>query len=58
LTKEISFEPSYEADKIGGEIYARLRKEGKLINDADIFIASIVKAHSCDPGLETFPGMV
>jgi predicted nucleic acid-binding protein len=38
-------EPSYEAAKIGGEIYARLRKEGKLINDADIFIASIVKAH-------------
>ena len=38
-------EPSYEAAKIGGEIYAGLRKEGKLINDADILIASIVKAH-------------
>jgi tRNA(fMet)-specific endonuclease VapC len=37
--------PSYEAAKIGGEIYAGLRKEGRLINDADIMIASIVKAH-------------
>ena len=38
-------EPSYEAAKIGGEIYAGLKKEGRLINDADILIASIVKAH-------------
>ncbi len=37
--------PSYEAAKIGGEIYAALRKEGRLINDADILIASIVKAN-------------
>jgi tRNA(fMet)-specific endonuclease VapC len=37
--------PSYEAAKIGGEIYAALRKEGRLINDADILVASIVKAH-------------
>ena len=37
--------PSYEAAKIGGEIYAVLRKEGRLINDADILVASIVKAH-------------
>jgi predicted nucleic acid-binding protein len=37
--------PSYEAAKIGGEIYATLKKEGRLINDADILIASIVKAH-------------
>ena len=37
--------PSYEAAKIGGEIYAALRKEGRLINDADILIASIVRAH-------------
>lgn len=37
--------PSYEAARIGGEIYAALRREGKLINDADILIASIVKAH-------------
>jgi predicted nucleic acid-binding protein len=35
-------EPSYEAAKIGGEIYAGLKKEGRLINDADILIASIV----------------
>jgi predicted nucleic acid-binding protein len=41
----IILEPSYEAAKIGGEIYARLRKEGNLINDADILVASIVKAH-------------
>ena len=41
----ITLEPSYEAARIGGEIYAGLRKEGKLINDADILIASIVKAH-------------
>ena len=38
-------EPSYEAAKIGGEIYAGLRKAGKLINDADILIASIVRTH-------------
>ena len=37
--------PSYEAARIGGEIYAALRREGRLINDADILIASIVKAH-------------
>lgn len=37
--------PSYEAARMGGEIYATLRREGKLINDADILIASIVKAH-------------
>lgn len=37
--------PSYEAARIGGEIYAALRKEGRLINDADILIASVVKAH-------------
>ena len=41
----ISLEASYEAAKIGGEIYATLKKKGKLINDADILIASIVKAH-------------
>ena len=38
-------EPTYDAAKIGGEIYAGLRKAGKLINDADIMIASTVKAH-------------
>ena len=41
----IILEPSYEAAKIGGQIYAALKKEGKLINDADILIASVVKAH-------------
>ena len=41
----IALEPSCEAARTGGEIYAGLRKEGRLINDADILIASIVKAH-------------
>lgn len=39
------FEASYEAARIGGRIYAALKKKGKLINDADILIASIAKAH-------------
>ena len=38
-------ESSYEASRIGGEIYADLRHKGKLINDADIIIASIVKSY-------------
>lgn len=41
----VILEPSYEAAKIGGALYAGLRKEGRLINDADILIASIVKVH-------------
>ena len=41
----IILETSYEAAKIAGEIYAGLRKLGKLINDADILIGGIVKAH-------------
>ena len=41
----VVLDASYEAAKIGGEVYARLRKEGRLINEADIMIASIVKAH-------------
>jgi tRNA(fMet)-specific endonuclease VapC len=31
---------SYESSRIGGEIYATLKKSGTLINDADILIAS------------------
>ena len=46
VESSLFLEPSYEAAKIGGEIYAGLRKEGKLINDADILIASTVKAHN------------
>ena len=42
----IIMEESYDAAKIGGEIYATLKKKGELINDADILIASIVKAHN------------
>lgn len=38
-------ESSFDSSKLGGEIYASLKKEGKLINDADILIASIVKAN-------------
>jgi tRNA(fMet)-specific endonuclease VapC len=34
---------TYESSRIGGEIYAALKKSGNLINDADILIASIVK---------------
>ncbi len=39
-------EASYESAKMGGEIYASLKKNGQLINDADILIASIVKTHN------------
>lgn len=42
----IILEESYEAARIGGEIYANLKKRGKLINDADILIASIVTARN------------
>ena len=42
----IILEESYETARIGGGIYATLKKSGKLINDADILIASIVKAHN------------
>ncbi|OGV99810.1 MAG: hypothetical protein A2W77_02465 [Nitrospinae bacterium RIFCSPLOWO2_12_39_16] len=38
-------ESSYESAKIGGEIYSSLKRKGQLISDADILIASIVKAH-------------
>jgi len=42
----IIMEESYDTAKIGGGIYATLKKKGVLINDADILIASIVKAHN------------
>ena len=46
LAKTCTFlETSYEAARIGGEIYATLKKRGELINDADILIASTVKAY-------------
>jgi predicted nucleic acid-binding protein len=35
-------EESYESARIGGEVYASLKKKGQLINDADILIASVV----------------
>lgn len=41
-----SLEGSYEAVRIGGEIYATLKKRGRLINDADILIAGIVRAYN------------
>jgi len=45
LTSCLVLESTFESSKIGGEIYAALKREGKLINDADILIASIVKAN-------------
>lgn len=39
-------EASHETARLGGEIYADLKKQGKLINDADILIASVVKANN------------
>lgn len=45
VDSSLMMEESYESSRIGGEIYASLRKSGNLINDADILIASIVKKH-------------
>ncbi|MEW6418943.1 MAG: PIN domain-containing protein [Nitrospirota bacterium] len=39
-------EETYESARIGGEIYFNLKREGNLINDADILIASIVKDYN------------
>lgn len=46
LASCLVLESSFESSKIGGEIYATLKKEGRLINDADILIASIVRANN------------
>ena len=46
LETSMILEASYESAKLGGEIYATLKKKGQLINDADILIASIVKSHN------------
>jgi len=43
VNSSILLHESYESSKIGGEIYAALKKSGNLINDADILIASVVK---------------
>ncbi len=45
VDSSLMMEESYESSRIGGEIYATLRKTGKMISDADILIASIVKQH-------------
>lgn len=45
LSSCLVLESTFESSRIGGEIYAALKREGKLINDADILIASIVKAN-------------
>ncbi len=42
----IILEESYETARIGGRIYASLKKNGRIINDADILIASIVKSYN------------
>lgn len=41
----IILESSYESARIGGEIYASLKRKGQLINDADILRASIVRSY-------------
>ncbi len=40
----VMLEESYESTKIGGDIYGTLKRNGNLLNDADIIIASIVKS--------------
>ena len=45
VNSSILMDETYESSRIGGEIYASLKKSGALINDADILIASIVKNH-------------
>lgn len=45
VNSAIMMEETYESSKMGGEIYASLKKSGNLLNDADILIASIVKEH-------------
>ncbi len=42
LDKVSILDLNLEAEKKAGEIYADLRKDGNLINDADILISSIV----------------
>jgi len=37
---------TFETARIFGKIKARLKKEGKLVNDADLLIASIVIANN------------
>ena len=41
----IMMEETFESSKMGGEIYATLKKKGNLLNDADILIAGIVMKH-------------
>lgn len=40
----VMLEESYESTKIGDDIYGTLKRNGNLLNDADIIIASIVKS--------------
>ena len=40
----VMLEESYESTKIGGDIYGTLKRNGNLLNDADIIIASVVKS--------------
>lgn len=42
----LAMEETYKSARIGAEIYASLKREGNLINDADILIASIVKSYN------------
>lgn len=45
VNSSILMDETFESSRMGGEIYAALKKSGTLINDADILIASIVKQH-------------
>ena len=40
----VMLEESYESTKIGGDIYGTLKRNGNLLNDEDIIIASVVKS--------------
>ena len=45
VNSALLMDETYESSRIGGEIYATLKKSGLLINDADILIASIVRQY-------------
>ncbi len=46
INSAVVMEETYESARIGGKIYANLKRNGNLINDADILIASIVKGYN------------
>ncbi len=46
INSVVVMEQTYGSARIGGEIYASLKRNGNLINDADILIASIMKDYN------------